>query len=100
MSYVYLPQVKPRTRSSGFPWILFLFVSFSLLVIFHWSFSLHTHVEDYNVSDDVAIAGLNGSGVRQVMLIALCVVAIEVSSGAVRIQDYVLTAQSDGSFWA
>src|SRR5579859_8185029 len=76
MSYVYLPQVKPRTRSSGFPWILFLFVSFSLLVIFHWPFSLHTHVEDYNVSDDVAIAGLNGSGVRQVMLIALCVVAI------------------------
>jgi exopolysaccharide production protein ExoQ len=76
MSYLYLPQVKPRTRSSRFPWILFLFVSLSLLVIFHWPLSLHMHMEDYNVSEDVVVAGLDGSGIRQVMLIALCVVAI------------------------
>src|SRR5450631_1972713 len=76
MSYLYLPQVKPRTRSSRFPWILFLFVSLSLLVIFHWPLSLHMQIEDYNVSEDVVVAGLDGSGIRQVMLIALCVVAI------------------------
>src|SRR5712672_3151941 len=76
MSYLYLPHVKPRTRSSRFPWILFLFVSLSLLVIFHWPLTLHTHIEDYNVSEDIVIAGLGGSGIRQVLLVALCVVAI------------------------
>jgi exopolysaccharide production protein ExoQ len=76
MSYLYLPQVKPRTRSPRFPWILFLFVSLSLLVIFHWPLSLHTTVENYNVSEDIVVAGLEGSGIRQTMLIALCVVAI------------------------
>src|SRR5258708_27819371 len=76
MSYIYLPQVKPRTRASRFPWILFLFVSLSLLVIFHWPLTLHTHVEDYNVSEDIVIAGLGGSEIREVMLIGLCVVAI------------------------
>ena len=76
MSYLYLPQVKPRTRSPRFPWILFLFVSLSLLVIFHWPLSLHTTIENYNVSEDIVVAGLEGSGIRQTMLIALCVVAI------------------------
>ncbi len=76
MSYLYLPRVKPQRHSSRFPWILFLFVSLSLLIIFHWPLALHTHVEDYNVSEDIVIAGLNGSGIRQVMLIALVVVAI------------------------
>src|SRR6266705_1877152 len=76
MSYIYLPQVKPRARASRFPWILFLFVSLSLLVIFHWPLTLHTHVEDYNVSEDIVIAGLDGSGIRQALLIGLGVVAI------------------------
>lgn len=76
MSYLYLPHAKPQNRSSRFPWILFLFVSLSLLIIFHWPLSLHTYIEDYNVSDDIVVAGLDGSGIREVMLISLCVVAI------------------------
>jgi exopolysaccharide production protein ExoQ len=76
MSYLYLPQVKRRARSSRFPWVLFLFVSLSLFVIFHWPLVLHTTVDDYNVSEEIVIAGLKGSGTRQGMLIALCVVAL------------------------
>jgi exopolysaccharide production protein ExoQ len=76
MSYLYLPQVKRRARSSRFPWILFLFVSLSLLIIFHWPLTLHTTIDNYNVSEEIVVAGLEGSGIREAMLIALCVVAI------------------------
>jgi exopolysaccharide production protein ExoQ len=76
MSYLYLPQVKRRASSSRFPWVLFLFVSLSLFVIFHWPMALHTTVDDYNVSEEVVIAGLAGSGIRQGMLIALCLVSL------------------------
>jgi exopolysaccharide production protein ExoQ len=76
MSYLYLPQVNRRARSSRFPWILFLFVGLSLFVIFHWPLVLHTTVDDYNVSEEIVIEGIQGSGIRQAMLIALCMVAL------------------------
>jgi O-antigen ligase len=76
MSYLYLPHAKPHARSHRFPWLLFLFVALALLVIFHWPFSLHTTPDNYNVSEEITIAGLEGSGAREVMLVALCGVAI------------------------
>jgi exopolysaccharide production protein ExoQ len=76
MSYLYLPHAKAHARSHRFPWLLFLFVAFSLLVIFHWPFSLHTRPENYNFSEEITFAGLEGSGVREVLLVALCAVAI------------------------
>jgi O-antigen ligase len=76
MSYIYLPHAKAPARPDRFPWLLFLFVAFSLLVIFHWPLSLHTRPDNYNFREDITFAGLDGSGIRQVMLITLCVVAL------------------------
>jgi exopolysaccharide production protein ExoQ len=76
MSYIYLPHAKAQARPGRFPWLLFLFVAFSLLVIFHWPLSLHTIPDDYNFFEPITFAGLDGSGIREVMLVALCAVAI------------------------
>lgn len=76
MSYLYLPRAKARHRGHHFPWLLFLFVSLALFVIFHWPLSIHSTAENYNVSDEIVIAGAEGAGVREVTLIALCAVAV------------------------
>ena len=74
MSYLYLPRAKARHHDHHFPWLLFLFVSVALFVIFHWPLAIH-RTYDYNISDQIVIAGAEGSGVREVTLLALCAVA-------------------------
>jgi exopolysaccharide production protein ExoQ len=75
MSYIYLPREKARHHDHQFPWLLFLFVSVALFVIFHWPLAIRRTAENYNVSDEIVVAGAEGQGVREVTLIALCAVA-------------------------
>src|SRR5580692_10579542 len=75
MSYIYLPREKARYHDHQFPWLLFLFVSVALFVVFHWPLAIHRTAENYNVSDEIVVAGAEGQGVREVTLIALCAVA-------------------------
>jgi exopolysaccharide production protein ExoQ len=76
MSYIYFPRAKSRTGSHRFPWLLFLFVGLALLVIFQWPLQIHRMPDDYNVADVVPLPGADGPVVREVLLIALCSVAI------------------------
>lgn len=76
MSYIYFPLAKPRTKGHRFPWLLFLFVGIALLVIFQWPLQIHSTPDDYNVSDVIPLPGADGPVVREVLLIALCTVAI------------------------
>jgi exopolysaccharide production protein ExoQ len=76
MSYLYLPHGRSRAREHGVPWLSFLFVSVALLFIFHWPLVLHRTVDNYNVAEEISVAGMEGSGVREAMLIALGIVAV------------------------
>ena len=75
MSYIYYPEARPATRNDRFPWLLFLFVSFALLVIFNWPLAIHSSVGEYNVAQEISLAG-GSTLVRQLMLIALGLVAM------------------------
>ena len=75
MSYIYYPEARPATRNDRFPWLLFLFVSFALLVIFNWPLAIHSSVGEYNVAQEISVAG-GSTLVRQLMLIALGLVAM------------------------
>ena len=75
MSYIYLPRAKTRHHDHQFPWLLFLFVSVALFVIFHWPLAIHRTAENYNISDRDCCCRHGGSGVREVTLLALCAVA-------------------------
>jgi len=75
MSYIYYPEARPAARNDRFPWLLFLFVSFALLVIFNWPLAIHSSVGEYNVAQEISLAG-GSTLVRQLMLIALGLVAM------------------------
>jgi exopolysaccharide production protein ExoQ len=75
MSYIYFPSAKSHSAGHRFPWLLFLFVGLALLVVFQWPLQIHTHPEDYNVSDAIPLPGSDGPLVRQASLILLCAVA-------------------------
>lgn len=75
MSYLYLPHGRSRAREHGVPWLSFLFVSVALLFIFHWPLVLHRAVGNYNAAEAISVAGMEGSGLREAMLIALGIVA-------------------------
>src|ERR1035438_3062616 len=76
MSYIYFPHAKSTTKSHHFPWLLFLFVGIALLGIFQWPLQIHSTPDDYNVSDVIPLPGSDGPVVREVLLLALCTVAI------------------------
>jgi exopolysaccharide production protein ExoQ len=76
MSYIYFPRAKSRTESHRFPWLLFLFVGIALLAIFQWPLQIHSTPDDYNVSDVIPLPGSDGPVVREVLLLALCTVAV------------------------
>ena len=75
MSYIYFPSAKSSTEARRFPWLLFLFVGLALLVVFQWPLQIHSHPEDYNVSDPIPLPGSEGPLVRQAALLMLLAVA-------------------------
>jgi exopolysaccharide production protein ExoQ len=76
MSFIYFPRTVLRARAHLSPWRLFLLVSLALFLALHWPLQIHTSADDYNLAQEVVVQGVGGSTVREVMLIALCIVAI------------------------
>jgi exopolysaccharide production protein ExoQ len=76
MSTIYFPRTVSRERSQSLPWRLFSFVILVLFLAIHWPLQIHTSTDDYNTFQLVTVAGVEGSIVRQVALIVLCVVAV------------------------
>jgi exopolysaccharide production protein ExoQ len=76
MSTIYFPRTVSKERSRPLPWRLFFFVNVVLFFALHWPLQIHTSTDDYNAFEMVSVAGVEGSIVRQVALIVLCVVAI------------------------
>jgi exopolysaccharide production protein ExoQ len=76
VSYIYLPDARANIRSSRIPWPLLLFVTSVLFLAIHWPLQIHDSLSDYNNSQEIIVAGIEGSAGREVMLITLLIAAI------------------------
>ena len=75
MSYIYYPTAT-ATRAPRFPWMVFLILSVGFFLTVHWPLTVQRASDDYNRSQDDIVAESSGTAVRQVVLIALCGLAV------------------------